>query len=84
MFSCLEFLRKTAFDSFFYSNEHSPIHEHVRHGGGEAVFYVGEHIELRESLGLEVKDLARAEKLAEENKPLIVNAWNEHRHNLTR
>ena len=27
---------------FFYSNEHRPIHVHVRHGSGEAVFVVEE------------------------------------------
>jgi hypothetical protein len=75
---------KEGFRFFFYSNEHSPIHVHVQRGGGEAVFYVGENIELRESLGLKVKELARAEKLAEENKALIVKAWNEHLRNISR
>ena len=49
-------------------NEHRPIHVHVRHGGGEAVFNIGDTIELRESNGLKLQELSRAEKLAEENK----------------
>ncbi|MFW6414404.1 MAG: DUF4160 domain-containing protein [Verrucomicrobiota bacterium] len=34
---------------FFYSNEHEPIHVHVRRGGGEAIFEMEEQIELRVS-----------------------------------
>ena len=49
---------------FFYSNEHRPIHAHVRYGGGEAVFEVEQRVELRESQGLKVRELARAEELA--------------------
>ena len=29
---------KDGYKFFFYSNEHSPIHVHVRYGSGEAVF----------------------------------------------
>jgi hypothetical protein len=69
---------KDGFKFFFYSNEHLPIHVHVRHGGGEAVFVVQEGVELRESQGLNVKDLGKAQSLAEENKALIIEKWNEH------
>jgi hypothetical protein len=30
-------LEKDGYPFFFYSNEHCPIHVHVRYGGGEAV-----------------------------------------------
>ncbi len=63
---------------FFYSNEHRPIHVHVRRGGGEAVFNVEELVELRESHGLKVHELARAEELALEHRKLIIEAWHEH------
>ena len=69
---------KDGFKFFFYSNEHLPIHVHVRHGGGEAVFVVEQGVELRESQGLNVKDLGKAQSLAEENKALIITKWNEH------
>ena len=69
---------KDGFKFFFYSNEHLPIHVHVRHGGGEAVFVVEEGVELRESQGLNVKDLGKAQSLAEENKALIIKKWNEY------
>jgi|SaaInlStandDraft_7_1057024.scaffolds.fasta_scaffold453053_1 hypothetical protein len=45
---------KDGFKFFFYSNEHKPIHVHVRYGGGEAVFYIENFVELRESQGLKV------------------------------
>ena len=57
---------------FIYSNEHEPVHVHVKYGGGEAIFNIGDIIELRESAGLKVKELAKS------NKAIIVKAWNEH------
>lgn len=69
---------KDGFLFFFYSNEHRPIHVHVRRGGGEAVFEVEDDVELRESQGLKVKDLAKAEALASEHRELIIQKWHEH------
>ena len=63
---------------FFYSNEHEPIHVHVRYGSGEAVFKVDPEVELRESEGLKVRELAKAEQLAAEYRELIVRKWYEH------
>jgi hypothetical protein len=63
---------------FFYSNEHRPIHVHVRRGDGEAVFEVENGVELRESQGLKVKELFKAETLAEEHRELIIRKWHEH------
>jgi hypothetical protein len=63
---------------FFYSNEHRPIHVHVRYGSGEAVFEVEQGIELRESLGLKMRELARAQELAETHRELIIQKWHEH------
>ena len=69
---------KDGFRFFFYSNEHRPIHVHLRYGGGEAVFEVENQVELRESHGLKLRELSMAEKLAEENKKLIIEKWHEH------
>jgi hypothetical protein len=63
---------------FFYSNEHRPIHVHVRYGGGEAVFDVEDGVELRESLGLKMRELARAQELAQAHRRLIIDKWHEH------
>ncbi len=69
---------KDGFRFFFYSNEHQPIHVHVRYGGGEAVFVVADLIELRDSHGMGVKELGKAQALAEEHKNLILEKWHEH------
>jgi hypothetical protein len=69
---------RDGFRFFFYSNEHEPIHVHVRHGGGEAVFLVEESVELRESYGMKVSQLSRAQELAFEHRELIVEKWHEH------
>jgi len=60
---------------FFYSNEHTPIHIHVKNADGEAKFNV-ETMEWISNRGLKNKDLKLAESLIEENKDLIINAWN--------
>ena len=70
--------KKDGFRFFFYSNDHTPIHVHVRKGDGEAVFEVESLVCLRESAGMGVKDLSRAEKLAIEQQDLIVKKWHEH------
>ena len=69
---------KYGYRFFFYSNEHRPIHVHVRHGGGEAVFDVEQEVELRESQGLKVRELSKAEELATEHRGLIIQKWHEH------
>lgn len=61
---------------FFYSNEHPPVH--VRYGAGEAVFNVRPVVELRESHGMKVGELSKAQKLAKEQADMIVAKWHEH------
>jgi hypothetical protein len=55
---------KDGYRFFFYSNEHRPIHVHVRYGNGEAVFNVENEIALRESQGLKINELSKAQQLA--------------------
>lgn len=62
----------------FYSNEHRPVHVHVRYGDGEAVFDVEEGVELRESQNMKISELSRAQRLAEEHRQLILEKWHEH------
>ena len=69
---------KDGFSFFFYSNEHRPIHVHVRRGDGEAVFDVEEGIDLRESQNMKMSELSKAQQLAVENRQLIVEKWHEH------
>lgn len=69
---------KDGYKFFFYSNEHRPIHVHVRHGDGEAVFDVEDVIELRESQNMKMNELRKAQKFAKENRNLILEKWHEH------
>ena len=70
--------QRDGYKFFFYSNDHEPIHIHVRKGGGEAVFNIDEEIDLRESQGMKLKELSKAQELAEENKDIIIQKWHEH------
>lgn len=63
---------------FFYSNEHRPIHIHVRRGDGEAVFDVEEAVKLRESRDMNISELSKAQRLVEDHRRLIVEKWHEH------
>jgi hypothetical protein len=71
-------LNKDGYKFLFYSNEHRPIHVHVRYGGGEAVFLVEGEVELRESQGIKIRELSKAQMLAEENKQMIIQKWHEY------
>ena len=69
---------KDGYRFFFYSNEHEPIHVHVRRGGGEAIFDIEEDVELRESQRMKMNELRKALKLVRENQELIIEKWHEH------
>ena len=65
------------FRFFFYSNDHTPIHVHVQHGGGEAAFEVGEEIVLRESVGMKIQELRTAEDIVQNHRVEIEEKWHE-------
>ncbi len=69
---------KNGYKFFFYSNDHRPIHVHVRHGDGEAVFNVEDFVELRESQNMKLSELSAAQELAEDFRTLIMEKWHEH------
>lgn len=62
---------------YFYSNEHLPIHVHVRNADGEAKFEV-ETVKLVSNKGLKNKDLSLAVAIIEENKEIIISKWKEY------
>lgn len=66
------------FRFFFYSNDHEPIHVHVKYGAGEAVFEILDEIELRDSHGFRLHDLKKAEDIAKKNKQVIIEKWHEY------
>ena len=71
-------LREAGFRFFFYSNEHGPAHVHVIKAGGEAVFELWPEVMLRESAGLKVRELRKAETLVLRHRAYILRKWNEH------
>ena len=73
-----EVFGKEGHSFFFSSNNHAPIHIHVRRGDGEAVFVVEPEVILRESAGFNVRELSRAKELIHDNLELIQQKWAEH------
>ncbi len=75
-----EIFREYGFIFFFYTNEHLPIHVHVRKGGGEAKFVIEDNDEvvLYSSYNMKVKELAKAEELVIHHKEEIINAWTDY------
>jgi Domain of unknown function (DUF4160) len=71
-------LKKTVIGFSSTATITGPVHVHVRYGKGEAVFNVEDEIALRESQGLKIRELSKAQQLAEENKQLIIQKWHEH------
>lgn len=69
---------KDGFRFFFYSNDHTPIHVHVKRGDGEAIFEVEGEVVLRESIGMKTRELAEAEDLAILHQKLILQKWHEY------
>ncbi len=71
-----EIFRVFGFCFLFYSNDHLPIHVHVRNSDGEARFYINP-IQLLDNHGMKSKDLKIAEGLIEENEDIIEHRWKE-------
>ena len=65
------------FRFFFYSNDHLPVHVHVQYGGGEAAFEIGESVVLRESAGMKIQELRRAEEIVLAHRASIEEKWHE-------
>jgi uncharacterized protein (DUF302 family) len=62
---------------FFFSNEHLPIHIHVKNADGTAKFEI-QPTRLVENQGMKNKDIKIAEGIIEENEDVIKNRWNEY------
>lgn len=62
---------------FFYSDEHLPIHIHVRNGDGKAKIDV-ETGEILKNTGIKPNDLKRATEIVSLFKNEIIEKWNEY------
>jgi hypothetical protein len=60
---------------FFFANEHLPIHIHVQNADGRAKFQVSPKVKLLLNKGLKPSDIKLAEVLIEENRTVILKAW---------
>jgi hypothetical protein len=62
---------------FFFSNEHLPIHIHIKNADGDAKYEINP-IRLIENNGMKNKDLKLAESIIEENQDIIEQKWKEY------
>jgi hypothetical protein len=60
---------------YFWSNEHEPVHIHVRKGRCLAKFVVEPMIELIDNNGFKPQELKLAENIIEENIDVILTTW---------
>ena len=75
-----ELFRMFGIRFFFFSNEHLPIHIHIRNGDGSAKFEINP-VKLIENNGMKSKDIHLAESIVEENEDLIALKWEEYFNN---
>ncbi|MDR3000351.1 MAG: DUF4160 domain-containing protein [Fibromonadaceae bacterium] len=59
---------------YVYTEEHKPIHIHVRKGKAKAKFLLNP-IKLLENKGLKDQEVSLAKSLIEENKDIIIDHW---------
>lgn len=62
---------------FFFSNEHLPIHIHIKNADGDAKFETNP-VKLVENNGVKNKDIKLAESIIEENQDIIEQKWKEY------
>ena len=62
---------------FFYSDEHLPMHVHVKNGDGKAKINI-ETAEVVENNGLKPADLKKAVDAVKQYKDECIKAWNEY------
>ena len=62
---------------FFFSDEHLPIHVHIKNADGTAKFEV-DPLVLIENKGMKNKDIYLAESIIEENKEIIIAKWKDY------
>jgi len=60
---------------YFWSNEHEPVHVHVKKGRCLAKFVVEPKIELVDNKGFKPQELKLAENIIEENIDVIITTW---------
>ena len=72
-----ELFRFAGIRFFFFSNEHLPVHVHIKNADGTAKFSINPVV-LIENHGVKNKDIYLAESIIEENAELISQKWKEY------
>ena len=73
-------LRSGPYRFFFYTGDRDePRHVHVERDNRVAKFWL-DPVTLDRSGGLRRADISRVRRLVEDNRELLVEAWNEHFH----
>ena len=70
-------LDREGYRYYFYSNEHTPVHVHVKKDAGAAKFDISDGVQLVSSRGMKVSELKRAQEIAEEEVELLKEKWHE-------
>lgn len=65
---------------YFYSDDHLPIHVHVRNADGRAKIQVQPEIEVMENRGIKPADMKRALVIVRLYQHRIIREWYEHMH----
>jgi hypothetical protein len=63
---------------FFFSREEDRMHVHVQSAEGEAKFWMDPQIELAANFGLPARQIGKIQKLLEERRDEVRQAWNKH------
>ena len=73
-------LRESGFQVVIWTDDHLPMHVHVKYQGRQALINLGSEIEnvfLRENRGLKRNQLRRALELVENNQLFLISKWRE-------
>ena len=63
---------------FFFSLEEKRMHVHVTCPDGEAKFWLTPAVAAHQSFGLSAKQLRELQRIVEERRDEIIDAWNAH------
>jgi Domain of unknown function (DUF4160) len=69
------------FRFFFFSyegNPREPAHIHVKGGGGEAKFWIGEPVEMAYNRRMSSRDLAMVALIIRARRKELLDAWHRH------
>ena len=71
-------LREKGYRFYFLSNEEKRIHVHVTCESGEAKFWIEPELSLAKNFGINARRLKDIQKIIEEHKDEIIEAWQKH------